>query len=60
MNANTNPTTKTLLGGLTPREFMAKHWQKHWKHIEQAVPAFEELLSIDDMWTLACSEDVES
>lgn len=60
MNANTNPATKTLLGGLTPREFMAKHWQKQWKHIQQAVPAFDELLSMDDMWKLACSEDVES
>lgn len=51
---------RTLLGGLTPREFMAQHWQKKRRLMRGAVPAFSELLDIEALWKLAGSDEVES
>lgn len=60
MIAKADITQHTLLGGVTPREFMAKHWQKHWRLIRGALPAFGELLDNKALFALACSDCVES
>ena len=60
MIAKADITQNTLLGGVTPREFMAKHWQKHWRLIRGALPAFGELLDNKALFALACSDGVES
>jgi len=50
----------TLLGGLTPSEFLAEYWQKKPLLIKNAMPDFTGLLSPDDLAGLACEEDVQS
>ena len=54
------PTLETLLGGLSTREFLAEYWQKKPLLIRQAVPGFAGLLSREELFELACDEDVES
>ena len=49
-----------LLGGLSPRDFMARHWQKHPLLIRQAVPAIQPLLTRAELFALAASDAVES
>lgn len=49
-----------FLGGIAPREFMAKHWQKQWRLMRAALPAFKELIDSKALFALACSDDVES
>lgn len=53
-------TQHNFLGGLAPRDFMAKHWQKQWRLMRAAMPAFEELIDSKALLTLACTDDVES
>ena len=60
MIAKTDATQHAFLGGLAPRDFMAKHWQKQWRLMRAAMPAFEELIDSKALFTLACSDDVES
>ena len=60
MIAKADATQHALLGGLTPRDFMAKHWQKQWRLMRAAMPAFEELIDRKALFTLAGSDDVES
>jgi 50S ribosomal protein L16 3-hydroxylase len=60
MIAKPNAPQSTLLGAMTPREFMAKHWQKQWRFVRAALPAFEEPIDSKALFALACSEDVES
>jgi 50S ribosomal protein L16 3-hydroxylase len=50
----------TLLGGLTPRAFLADYWQKKPLLIRNAIPGFRGLLSRDELIALACRDDVES
>lgn len=50
----------TLLGGLTPEQFLAKYWQKKPLLIKQAIPNFEGLLSPNELAGLACEEDVQA
>lgn len=50
----------TLLGGLSPRQFLADYWQKKPLLIRNAVPGFQGLLSRDELIALACRDDVES
>jgi 50S ribosomal protein L16 3-hydroxylase len=50
----------TLLGGLTPAQFMRRHWQKKPLLIRQALPGFEPLLSRQDLFAMAADEAVES
>jgi len=50
----------TLLGGLTPSEFLAEYWQKKPLLIKNALPDFTGLLNPDDLAGLACEEDVQS
>ena len=56
-----NPTRPTaLLGGLTPAQFMKKHWQKKPLLVRQAVPGFRPLLAPGALFELAGREEVES
>jgi 50S ribosomal protein L16 3-hydroxylase len=50
----------SLLGGITPRQFLRDYWQEKPLLIRQALPGFNGLLSRDELLKLACSEDVES
>lgn len=49
-----------LLGGLSPREFMRRHWQRKPLLIRQAIPGFKPSLSITDIRQLVKREEVES
>jgi 50S ribosomal protein L16 3-hydroxylase len=50
----------TLLGGLTPRQFLEDYWQKKPLLIRAAMPGFTGLLTRDAMLDAACRDDVES
>ena len=50
----------TLLGGLTPREFMSDYWQQRPLLIRQAIPDFQPHLSPADIRNLVKREEVES
>jgi 50S ribosomal protein L16 3-hydroxylase len=55
------PSCRTaLLGGLTPRQFVARHWQKHPLLVRQAITGFEGLLTPDDLMSLACREEMQA
>lgn len=49
-----------LLGGITPRQFLAEYWQKKPLLIRQAIPGFTGVLELEELFDLACDEDVES
>jgi 50S ribosomal protein L16 3-hydroxylase len=49
-----------LLGGLTPQQFMKRHWQKKPLLVRQAIADFQPLLDRPALFALAASEDVES
>ena len=49
-----------LLGGLTPAQFMRRHWQKRPLLVRQALPALAPLLSRSELFALAARDDVES
>ena len=49
-----------LLGGLTPAQFMRRHWQKKPLLVRQAMPGFRPLLSPAALFKLAAREHVES
>ena len=49
-----------LLGGLTPREFLRKHWQKRPLYVRGALPRFTGVLDARKLFTLARRDDVES
>jgi 50S ribosomal protein L16 3-hydroxylase len=49
-----------LLGGLAPRTFLARHWQKRPLLIRGAIPGFRNLLSIEELYRLAARDDCES
>jgi len=49
-----------LLGGLTPAQFMRRHWQKKPLLIRNAIPGFQPLLSRQALFALAADEAVES
>ena len=50
----------TILADITPKQFMAAHWQKRWRLIRGAVPDFKELVDVKTLWVLAGSSSVES
>lgn len=52
--------TKHILGGLTPRQFLARHWQKKPLFIPNAFPGFNDLLSPQDLVELALRDDMQS
>ena len=49
-----------LLGGLSPRQFMRRHWQKKPLLIRQALSGFASALDPAALFALAAQEDVES
>jgi 50S ribosomal protein L16 3-hydroxylase len=49
-----------LLGGLTPQEFLRRHWQKRPLYVRGALPRFQDLLELADLAALARRDDVES
>lgn len=50
----------TLLGGLTPAQFMKRHWHKKPLLVRQALPGFEPCLDRAALVALAGQDDVES
>jgi 50S ribosomal protein L16 3-hydroxylase len=50
----------TLLGGITPRDFMRDYWQRKPLLIRQAIPGFKPSLSIANIKQLVKREEVES
>jgi 50S ribosomal protein L16 3-hydroxylase len=54
------PMMKTLLGGMSPRQFLEEYWQKKPLLVRQAVPGFTGVVSRDELFDLACDADVES
>jgi 50S ribosomal protein L16 3-hydroxylase len=49
-----------LLGGLSPRQFMSRYWQKKPLLVRGAVPRFVPLLSRGELFALAARDEVES
>lgn len=49
-----------LLGGLTPTQFMKRHWQKKPLVIRQAIAGIRPLLDRAELFDLAALEEVES
>lgn len=49
-----------LLGGLTPRRFMEKHWQRRPLLVRNAMPVAAPFVSRAELFALAAREDVES
>ncbi len=50
----------TLLGGLSPQQFMRRHWQKKPLLVRGAIPGFKPLLNRAELFALAGQADVES
>jgi 50S ribosomal protein L16 3-hydroxylase len=50
----------SLLGGLSPDQFMKRHWHKKPLLIRQALPGFQPLLSRAELMALAAQAEVES
>jgi len=50
----------TLLGGITPAQFLRDYWHKKPLLIRQAIPGFQPLLSREELFELARHEGVES
>ncbi|MCG2582969.1 cupin domain-containing protein [Massilia sp. TS11] len=53
-------TKMTLLGGLTPAQFLRDYWHKKPLLIRQAIPGFKPLLSLEELAALARDNHVES
>ncbi len=51
---------RTLLGGATPRQFLARHWQKRPLLVRGARPGFAGVIDPPALMRLACDEQVES
>jgi 50S ribosomal protein L16 3-hydroxylase len=49
-----------LLGGLSPAQFMKRHWQKKPLLVRQAIPGFSPLLDRGELLALAERSEVES
>ncbi len=53
-------TQTPLLGGRSPRVFLARHWQREALLVRNAVPGFTGMFTRKDLLTLAGRDDVES
>ncbi|MGB4584407.1 MAG: cupin domain-containing protein [Rhodoferax sp.] len=49
-----------LLGGISPRVFMKRYWQKKPLLVRQAVPGFKPLLDRAQLFELAANEDAQT
>lgn len=54
------PSATTLLGGLSPSAFLARHWQKRPLLVRGAWPGFRDPASVSDLFRLAARDDCES
>jgi 50S ribosomal protein L16 3-hydroxylase len=54
------PALRTLLGGLSPREFFARYWQKRPLLVRGAWPGLRDPASVSDLFRLAGRDDCES
>lgn len=54
------PATLTLLGGLTPRGFLGRYWQKKPLLVRNAFPGFIAPITPEELAGLACESGVES
>lgn len=52
--------TDDLLGALTPKAFLARHWQREALLVRQAVEGFDGFATLADLMRLAARDDVES
>jgi 50S ribosomal protein L16 3-hydroxylase len=50
----------TLLGGISPAEFMKTYWQRKPLLVRQAIPEFKALLSRPELFDMAAQNEVES
>ena len=50
----------SLLGGLSPAQFMRRHWQKKPLLVRQAIAGMQPLLSAPQLFALAARAEVES
>ncbi|MEI7786200.1 MAG: cupin domain-containing protein [Betaproteobacteria bacterium] len=50
----------SLLGGLSPTQFMRRHWQKKPLLVRQAIPGLKPVLSAAQLFALAARDEVES
>lgn len=50
----------TLLGGLSPQQFLAQYWQKEPLLVRQAIPGFEGIMDSTALLELALDPDIES
>ena len=49
-----------MLGGLTPRAFLRRHWQKRPLFVPRAIPGFAGIVDLRSLAELATRDDVES
>ncbi len=54
------PTMTTLLGGLSPVQFIERHWQKKPLLVRQAIPGFQGFIDVDHLLAFARRSDVMS
>lgn len=50
----------TLLGGLTPKQFLAEYWQKKPLLVRQALPGFKGIMERDALLAMALDDEIES
>src|SRR5258708_2083363 len=50
----------TLLGNITPTEFLRDYWHKKPLLIREAIPQFKAPIALGELFQLAAQEDVES
>lgn len=60
LDTSPHDTPDTLLGGLSPAQFMRRHWQKKPLLIRAALPGFQPLLSRQQLFEMAGQDSVES
>jgi 50S ribosomal protein L16 3-hydroxylase len=54
------PPPRTLLGGLSAREFLARHWQQRPLLVRGAWPGLRDPVTVSDLFRLAARADCES
>ena len=60
LRAYNTPMKTTLLGGLSPKNFLRDYWQKKPLLVRGALSGFQGLLTRSDLVELACRDDVQS
>ena len=60
LQSNDSAAQRQLLGGLSARAFLRKHWHQQPLLIRNAIPGFKPLISKAQLFTLAKQDEVES